>query len=71
MLTDYMYQERREEEDSVDASIQWPEDNIEKHEGRLFTAIRNDTDNTMANRLTITRKQKWEDNNFMGALNDL
>ena len=26
----------------------------------LITAIRNDTDNTMDNRMTITRKQKWE-----------
>ena len=43
-------------EDSVDASIQRLEDYIEKHEGGLFTAIRNDTDNTMDNRMTITRK---------------
>ena len=45
-------------EDSVDASIQWLEDYIEKHEGGLITAIKNDTDNTMANRMTIIRKQK-------------
>ena len=32
--------------DSVDASIQWLEDYIEKHEGRLIKATRNDTDNT-------------------------
>ena len=31
-------------EDSVDASIQWSEDYIEKHEGGLITAIKNDTD---------------------------
>ena len=31
-------------EDSVDASIRWLEDYIQKHEG-LFTAVRNDTDN--------------------------
>ena len=48
-------------EDSVDASIQWLEDNIEKHEGGLITATRNDTDNTMANRMTITREQKLEE----------
>ena len=35
-------------EDSVDESIRL-EDYIEKHEGGLFTAIRNDTDNTMDN----------------------
>ena len=45
-------------EDSVDASIQRLEDYIEKHEGDLITAIRNDSDNTMDNRMIITRKQK-------------
>ena len=45
-------------EDSVDASIQRLEDYIQKHDGGLITAIRNDTDNTMDNRMTITRKQK-------------
>ena len=43
-------------EDSVDASIQRLEDYTEKHEGGLITAIRNDTDNTKTNRMTITRK---------------
>ena len=46
-------------EDSVDSSIQWLEDNIEKHEWGLILAIRNDTDNTIDDRMTITRKQKW------------
>ena len=45
-------------EDTVDASIQRLKDYIEKQEGWLITAIRNDTVNTMANRMTITRKQK-------------
>ena len=36
------------------------EDYIEKHEHRLITAIRKDTDNTTNDRITITRKQKWE-----------
>ena len=45
-------------EDSVDASIQRLEDYIEKHEGGLFTAIRKDSDDTMDNRMIITRKQK-------------
>ena len=44
-------------EDSVDASIQRLEDYIEKH-GGLITAIRNDSDKKMDNRMTITRKQK-------------
>ena len=57
-------------EDSVDTSIQQLEDYIEKHEGGLITAIRNNTDNTIDNRMTKTRKQKWEENNSMGVLND-
>ena len=44
--------------DCVDASIERFEDYIEKHEGRLITATRNDTDDMMTNRRTITRKQK-------------
>ena len=44
-------------EDNVDTSIQL-EDYIEK--GGLFTAIRNDTDNTIDNRMTISKKQKWK-----------
>ena len=44
-------------EDSVDASIQRLEDYIQKHDGGFITTIRNDTDNTMNNRMTITRKQ--------------
>ena len=47
-------------EDRVDASIRL-EDYIEKYEGGLITAIRNDTDNTMDNRMIITWKQKWEE----------
>ena len=53
-------------EASVDASLQQLEDYIEKHEGGLITASRNDTDNTMANRMTITRKQKWEEKLLYG-----
>ena len=48
-------------EDSVDPSIQRLEEDIENHEGGLITAIKNNTDNTIANRMTITRKQKWEE----------
>ena len=57
-------------EDSVDVSIQRLEDYIEKHEGGLITAIKNDTDNTNTNRMTITRKKNGKKNNFMGAIND-
>ena len=53
-------------EDSVDASIQPLEGYIEKHEGGLITAIRNDTDNTVTNRMTKTRKQKWKQKQLYG-----
>ena len=57
-------------EDSIDASIRL-EDNIEKHEGGLITAIRNDTDNTMDNRMTKTWKQKWEVKQLYGRFKRL
>ena len=56
-------------EDSVDASIL--EDYIQKHDGGLITAIRNDNDNTMDNRMTITRKQKWEGKQIYGRFKQL
>ena len=66
-VVDRLYVSRKEEgiglasiKDNVDASIRRLEDYIEKHEGGLITAIRNDTGNTMDNIMTITRKQKWE-----------
>ena len=43
-------------EDSVGTSIQRLGDYIEKHEGGLITTIKKDTDNTMDNQMTITRK---------------
>ena len=46
-------------ENCVDPSIQRLEDDMQKHDGGLITAIRSDTDNTVNNRMTITRKQKW------------
>ena len=58
-------------EDGVDASIRRLEDYIEKHESRLISAIRNDTDNTMDNRITITRKQKWEGKQLYGCFTQL
>ena len=48
-------------EDSVNASIQRLEDNIEKRGGRLITATRNNTDITKNNRTEITRKQKEDE----------
>ena len=47
-------------EDSVDTSIHRLVDYIQKHKGGLITATRHETDDTMNNTMTITRKQKWE-----------
>ena len=58
-------------QDSVDASIQRLEDYIEKLKRGVITAIRNDTDNTMDNRMTITRKQKWEEKQLYGPFKRL
>ena len=57
-------------EDTIGASIQQLEDYIEKHERRLITAIRNDTDNTIDERMT-TRKQKWEGKQLYGCFKHL
>ena len=58
-------------EDSVDTSIQRLEDYIEKHERGLISAIRNNTDNTIGNRMTKTRKQKWEGKQLHGRFKRL
>ena len=58
-------------EDSVDASIQRLKDYIQKHEGGLITATKIDTENTMNNRRTIIRKQKWEGKQLYGRLKRL
>ena len=58
-------------EDSIDTSIQRLEDYIEKHERGLITAIRNNTDNTIDNRMTITRKQKLEGKQLYGRFKRL
>ena len=58
-------------EDTVDTSIQWLEDYIEKHEWRLITTIRNNTDNTIDERMTTTRKQKWEEKQLYGRFKHL
>ena len=42
-----------------------------KHERRLITAIRTNTDNTIDNRMTITRKQKWEGKQLYGRFKRL
>ena len=58
-------------EGSVDASIQRLKDYIWKHEGGLFKATRNDTEKTMNNRMTITRKQKLEGKQLYGRFKRL
>ena len=58
-------------EDCVDTSIQRLEDYIGKHEGGLITAIKNDTDNTVTNRMTITRKTKLEEEQIYGRFKRL
>ena len=75
--TDWLYVSRKERrrgltniEDSVDASTRL-KDYIEKHGGGLITAIRNDTDNTMASRMTITRKRKCEEKQLYGRFKSL
>ena len=54
-------------EDSVDASMQWLGDYIEKCRGWLITATRNNTKNTRTSGTTITRKQKWEERQHYGC----
>ena len=44
---------------------------IQKHEGGLITATRNDTENTINNRMTISRKQKWEGKQLYGRFKRL
>ena len=58
-------------EDSVDASIKRLEDYIEKHERGLITAIRNDTDNTIDDRMRATKKQQWEKKQLYGRFKRL
>ena len=62
-----MFQEKREEEDCQ----HWRQGSCmntttQKHDGGLITTIRNDNDNTMDNRMTITRKQKQEGKQLYG-----
>ena len=66
---DYLYQESRltSIEGTIGASRQRLEDYIEKHEGGLITAIRNDTDKK-DNRIIITKKQKSEEKQLYGRL---
>ena len=44
---------------------------MQKHDGGLITAIRNDTDNTMDSKMALTRKQKWEGKQIYGRFKRL
>ena len=69
-LTDYMSQEKKQKKDfpalTAEASMQWHEDYIQKRWGRLITATRNNTNNTRTYRMTISRKQIWEEKQLYG-----
>ena len=58
-------------EDTVDASIQRLEDYIGKHEWGLITTVRNDMDRRIDERMTTTRKQKWEGKQLYGRFKRL
>ena len=58
-------------EDTVDASIQRLEDYIEKNERGLITTISVDTYNTINEKMTTTRKQKWEEKQIYGRFKRL
>ena len=53
-------------EHSAEASIYQLEDYIWKHDDWLIIAIRNDTDNTIDNGMTINSKEKWEGKQLYG-----
>ena len=55
--------------DSVHASIQRLEDNIE-HGGRLITATRSNTDDTRISRTEISGNKSGKKNNSMDVLSD-
>ena len=56
---------------NVDASILRLEDYIEKHERGLITAIRNNTDNTIDNRIQQLGNKNGKENNCMDFLNNI
>ena len=75
-LTDYMYEDKEEEnspriDDTLGASIQRLENYIETRREGLITATRNDTDNTKSNWTIKTRKQKWEEKQLHGRFKRL
>ena len=60
---------KRTSQHCMDASIQILEDYIKKSIERLINATKNSTDIIMIKRIT-TRKQKWNENNYMDISSD-
>ena len=65
-----MYQEKWEEEDlpALKTVLMHRYNDMEKHKKGLITSTRNDNDNTVTNRMTITRKQKMGRKTTLWAL---
>ena len=74
-LTDYMLQEKWEEdvsiEDSVNASIQRLGDFTEKRGAILITVTRKNSDDTRISRTEINRKQKCKEEGLFGCFKRL
>ena len=72
-----MLQEKRKEEDlpALKTTLTHPyldsKTIYKKNEGGLIIATRHETENTMNNRMTITRKQKWEGKQLYGRFKRL
>ena len=71
-----MYLEKREEEDLPASKTPLRHSynsskTTEKHERGLITTTRNDTDNTIGERMITTRKQKWEGKQLYGRFKRL
>ena len=58
-------------EDSVNTSIQWLEDYIEKRREGLITAIKNNTDNTKIHRMETTKNQNGKKKQLYGCFKQL
>ena len=66
-LTDYMYQEKEEEENLPALKTALLIDPMTRRLYRKeITTTRNNIDNTRINRMEITRKQKWEGKQMYG-----
>ena len=71
-LTDYMCQEKKEEEDipALKTALMHQYNNL-KITYKSTTATKINTDNIRTKRATITRKQKWEEKQLYGCFKQL